>query len=393
MVSESRLNYAPDVEAMTALIVEKVWNEYPGYSSEFFQQKDLLPSTRANLDLALRVLRDGTVPTYEELSHARSVGAIRARQLVPLESVIQAFRLTERVLMLDLFADTRELVDFRAGTVADLLTSTFDALTQQIINSYRETFTAAEEALRSAENQLVSTVASGLTLNDVEMEDWRRLLSVDVETSVVSIAILWPHGIDQLETQRALRRLKSQLELTNHARVLTGNVADATLVLVVAAEATDQGDAGLRAAIESARIPDGCAVGIGQPAQNLRTASAGCQQSIDAAKIAEVRPIGRVAFYHEVLIEQLLRARPHMSSLLAASRLNGLDRNSQLRETLVSLIENNLSQAKVARQLYVHINTVANRVRRIHELTGFNPLNLTDLIEMAVALRWENLQD
>lgn len=386
------MSYTPDLDAMTKLITQKVWNEYPGYSSDFFDQAELTPSTRSNLALALRVLQEETPPTYEDLSHARSVGAMRARQLVPLESVIQAFRLTERVLMLDLFANTSGVIDFRPGTVADLLTSTFDALTQQVINSYRETFTAAEGAARAAENQLVSTVASGLTLNDAELEDWRRLLSLDVDSPVVSLAIMWPAGVDQLETQRALRRLKSRLEVSKRARVLTGSLADATLVLVVTPEGRDHADVSLRTAIEDAQLPDGCAVGIGQKSESLRSASMGCQQSMDAAKIAGIRLSGRVVFYHEVLIEMLLQARPQLSAILAASRLHGLDSNPQLRETLESLIENNLSQARVARDLYVHINTVANRVRRINELTGFDPLNLTDLIEMAVALRWEKLQ-
>ncbi|KAA1397760.1 PucR family transcriptional regulator [Aeromicrobium ginsengisoli] len=392
MAPESKQSYAPDVEALTKVITEKVWNEYPGYSSDFFQQSDLIPSTRSNLDLALRVLQEEKPPTYEELAHARNVGATRARQLVPLESVIQAYRLTERVLMLDLFGRSSDSLDFHASTVAELLTATFDALTQQVINSYRETFTAVEGATRAAENQLVSTIASGLTVNDTEMEDWRRLLSVDVESSVVSIAITWPVGADQLETQRALRRLKTRLELSNRVRVLIGSVADATLVLVVASERGDLQDHSIRLAIDDARLPDGCAVGVGQPAENLRSASVGCQQSMDAAKVAGVRQLGRIVIYHEALIELLLQARPQLSSILAASRLNGLSAHPHLRETLVSLINNDLSQARVARELYVHINTVANRLRKINELTGFDPLHLRDLVEMAVALRWEDLQ-
>lgn len=53
---------------------------------------------------------------------------------------------------------------------------------------------------------------------------------------------------------------------------------------------------------------------------------------------------------------------------------------------ILSLAHNNMNVSETARQLYLHRNTLAYNIERIHKLTGYNPLNFWDLHELAIQI-------
>ncbi len=75
-------------------------------------------------------------------------------------------------------------------------------------------------------------------------------------------------------------------------------------------------------------------------------------------------------------VDQLIRP------LVAADRRHS---TSQL-QTLRLFLANDGSLHRTAQQQFLHVNTVRNRLDRVHHLTGRNPLHLQDLIAFAVAL-------
>jgi sugar diacid utilization regulator len=393
MVSPSSEPYAPDLAVLTARAVDLMWNVYPGYSADVFDHDELVPSVRGNLALAVEVLRRGQTPAYRELADARALGTRRANQSVPLESVIQAYRSTERVILLDLFSDSREWPVHRASRHADLVISTFDLLTDEMINSYRETSSAIDAARRRTENEIVNALASGYQVTAAEFEHWSRILKLSSTLPWFAFALLAGAEADQLDLQRLRRRLATQLQ-PHVGQLLFGDVGRATVALVSTRTAREAKRV-LGSVLAGFDIGTPIFGGTGQVSEDLPSASESCQQALEAARAAEAHG-GRgaaVLDYEDALVEILLSGRPAAADSLVASRLEPLLEYPHLLQTLESLIDNDLSQSRAARALFVHVNTVNHRVKRIREITGRDATKTPDVLEMALALRWLRLRE
>lgn len=60
--------------------------------------------------------------------------------------------------------------------------------------------------------------------------------------------------------------------------------------------------------------------------------------------------------------------------------------SEQRCKIVISLANNNMNVSETARQLYMHRNTLAYNIERIHKLTSYNPLNFWDLHELATLI-------
>ncbi|PSK32159.1 PucR family transcriptional regulator, partial [Nocardia seriolae] len=89
--------------------------------------------------------------------------------------------------------------------------------------------------------------------------------------------------------------------------------------------------------------------------------------------------------FDELALEyQLTRPGPGRDHL--GSLLDPLDEHAELLETLQSHISNNLNRQRTARMLHVHTNTVDYRLKRIGQLTGFDPTQASGLWYLRSAL-------
>lgn len=393
MASQSHADYAPNLDELTRRAAGLMWNVYPGYSAERFPREELLPSVRSNLDLAVEVLRRDRGPTAQEMAPARALGSRRASQSVPLESVIQAYRSTERVIVLDLLASSRNWPADQASRRAELLITTFDLLTDEMINSYRDTSSAIEATRRRIENELVNALTSGHPVTSAEFAQWTQNLQVDSDARWFAFALLGDAHADPLDLHRLRRRLATQLQ--RHAtHVLFGDVGPATVALAALRAPTAEPRPILDQALPAALGDVVIYCGIGQFSDGLAAAGESCRQSLEAARAAAAGTStngATVLGYHEALIEILLSSRPAVADTLVETRLTPLSAYPHLLETTEALLSNDLSQARVARQLFVHVNTVTHRVRRIREITGMDLTRLSDAVELALALRWKKL--
>ncbi|MDP9884220.1 DNA-binding PucR family transcriptional regulator [Sinomonas atrocyanea] len=393
MVSQSRLPYAPDVDALTDRAVALMWAVYPGYSPDRLEKSELVPSVRSNIELAIEVVRRDQPPSYRELAHARSLGVRRASQSVPLESVIQAYRSTERVIILDLFSDARSWPADQANHYADLVITIFDLLTDEMINSYRETSTAIDAARQRVENELVGSVASGLPVERDQIAGWARILGISPSWPWFAVALLAETADEpaQLDLQRLRRRLAAKLKPLASA-LLFGDVGTMTVGLISPHGGADRAVEALSAAIASFDGDSRVVCGVGEEVAGLDRAGESCRQAADSARAAVVRGDGAsVVEYRNALLEVIISGRPAAADALVASRIAPLFPYPHLLETLETLLYEDLSQSRTARRMFVHVNTVGHRVRKIAELTGHDPTRTPDIIEMALALRWAQL--
>ncbi|WP_040751868.1 PucR family transcriptional regulator, partial [Nocardia transvalensis] len=81
---------------------------------------------------------------------------------------------------------------------------------------------------------------------------------------------------------------------------------------------------------------------------------------------------------------QLTRPGPGREYL--GSLLDPLDHHPELLDTLQTHIAHNLNRQRTARLLHVHTNTVDYRLKRIGQLTGFDPTQASGLWYLRSAL-------
>ncbi len=62
-----------------------------------------------------------------------------------------------------------------------------------------------------------------------------------------------------------------------------------------------------------------------------------------------------------------------------------MENSTNLTEMLNTYLKNNSSLQIVAEKLFVHRNTVTNQLKKIEEITGYNPLELEDKIKLCMA--------
>ena len=388
MVSQSA-PYAPDVDLLTERAVGLIWNTYEGYSDDHLDRKELTPSVAKNIELGVRVMQRGTAPTRGELASGQRLGERRAGQGVPLESVIQAYRSTERTILLDLFSGSPTWPAEVTQRYANLIITTFDLLTEEMINAYRETASAIEAAQRRVENELVAGIAHGTVTPGGDLDRWTQTLGVEQAAPWFSFVIGSAHGADHVEVLRLRQRMARALQNGVTGPVLFGDLGALTVALARPRESADVLREALRDAIESFDSPLDYAVGVGGVSVDLISAHESCREARDAVAVALAgRHANRVVPFDDVLLEVLLWREPILAARLVDSRIGALRGHPHLMDTLEALVACDHSQSAVAKALFVHPNTVTYRIRRIHQLTGFNPLVMSDFVQMATALLW-----
>lgn len=376
---------ATTVDALTAEASRLIWNAYRGYTSEVFDRGELEHFVRTNVVVVLDSLARDALPASSELSHARELGELRARQGVPLESVIQAFRSTERVLLLHVQDTRRVSADTRP---VERTLSCFDALTNAMIDAYRDASSALDAIRARAEEELGTALTKGLSVDDREFRRWAEVLEVDPDRPSACLLVDLARRTDPLAGQRFHRRAVSRLTASGHGPVVS-RTEDDHLILFVGAD-DGRGSDALRAVLhELLRVDECTGVYAGDPVPNLSSAHASFRQAVrvrDAAR-GRSRDRGRLWSYRDLLLDVLLRADGPALRDFARDRVGVLAARPELLDTIAALAECNLSQARAATHLFVHVNTVALRARRIHELTGRNPLTFADLVELHLAAR------
>jgi GAF domain-containing protein len=142
------------------------------------------------------------------------------------------------------------------------------------------------------------------------------------------------------------------------------------------------------------------AVGRSDPRAGARGSSESLREAADAAQIARalVAGEGGTMAYSELgayryLVRLPLDEAPHDTHFQAVQRLAEYDRErrTQLVDTLERYLRDRRSIATTARALYVHPNTLRQRLNRIEELSGLE-LAAEDLLSLELAVKLMRLR-
>jgi putative transposase len=362
---------AGDLEDLTDRTIAQGLRELPTYAA--VPTSALRASVERNLNIALGALRSGVAPAPDQLPEAEITGRERARQGVPIEDMMRAYRLNIGNVQRR-FLDLAALNGVPAETALDgarLLWSVSDAFTVRLALAYQEL--TAEDALHDAHHRsgFVRSLLAG-TVDRAGLDRGCTLYGLDPGASYRAVRARGGRGAEEL--RRRLERAGGVPGRPALAGVLGG---DCVGVVARRPEAGEDWVAGIGPEVPLAGIAD-----------SYRTAT----RALDVAA-----GLGRTGVFGLEELTWRLAAASHddvgrhlVTRYLAPLRAEG-EFGLLLEDTVRAYVDNGLSIRETAEALVVHVNTLRYRLRRFGEITGVSLSSAHVLVELVWALELEAL--
>ncbi len=181
-------------------------------------------------------------------------------------------------------------------------------------------------------------------------------------------------------------------ELVPDARVVRSRSGIAAALREVAGPVDTRTDAeSLRARLAEATGDDALSAGVGGPKRGATGAHLALLQAEQAVVVGRaLRGDGRVTLFDDLGPYCFVLGRPESDIREFADRILGpladAERHSDLVRTLDAFLRLHGSLNAVARDLYLHRNTVRQRLRRIAKLTGADLRNADARLALQLAL-------
>jgi sugar diacid utilization regulator len=376
-------------EHMVSEVVAGVWEQLPGYSTDRLDRGDLEQFVAWHVELVITLMAAGRAPTEEEVARARDLGYNRALQGVPVESVMQSFRLAEQAVLRTLLRTGICSGPGELGRAVEALVCSINSLIAASTSSYRTAQEQVAVHYQQLERDLVADLATGGEV--VGVDSRARLLGSDPDAPHVAV-VLQSSGSTE-STERARRQLLAALASGAAGRILHGAVGGVVLLLLpVATTETGSVEAMVRRATHASPAFRSVICALGTVAGRLAAIGTSCRQALIAANVTET--LGRsgsvtagVVAYDDVLLEVALLSDHGVAERMAQRWLGPLTGQAHLLTTLRAYLDSDLSQIRTAAALVVHPNTVSYRLGRIRALTGRDVRQLGSAFEMFAALR------
>lgn len=362
-----RTRVAANLPGMVGMTVDQLTTEVPFYQrlSQDQLENDVAEVTRLNLQLFVRLLREGRAPERDELAAMLRSARRRAEEQIPLPDVLAAYysgfrTCWEQAAVIAGATDVEELVD-----IGSLVLRYLELVTSAVTEAYVETMTALTGRDRAARDQLLARLVSdqdtAAMWHDAGLAPWSERTLVDLRLR----APRHEHDVTvTVESRRRARDLRAALtELTGHDVLDSLTPTGGLVVLRGHHDATAV--RGALGPVLQGRWHAGLAhaEGTGRTAEAVAAAR-------DCAEVADrlsLRP--GVHELADLLLEvQVTRPGPARSAL--QDLLAPLDDEPDLLETLVAHVAAGGRRSEAAQALHVHPNTLDYRLRRVRELTG-----------------------
>ncbi|RRD47855.1 CdaR family transcriptional regulator [Tessaracoccus sp. OH4464_COT-324] len=133
---------------------------------------------------------------------------------------------------------------------------------------------------------------------------------------------------------------------------------------------------------------------VGPIVPTLAAASRSAREAASGYRAAVAWPEGpNVLLAADLLPERALAGDGHARRTLGIELYGQLSTHPDLLETVVSFLDHGASMEATARALYVHPNTVRYRLKRITEITGYNPATPREAFVLRMAITLGRLHD
>ncbi|MGW4364317.1 PucR family transcriptional regulator [Nocardia takedensis] len=345
---------------------------------------DVTAITRVCLEFAVTMLDGRDIPT--KLQRLQDAAAGWAREGVPIDTIHHSIHEGFKI-GLDLVVSGASIKDYDnlvdgAKAVLEML----DQITSAVSLAYVRELRAVIGEHHTAVHTLTSALLGGHSTSTMARECGIAIAEV---YSVVALAIPAhrdehnPAVDGQVVARRKLRRVQAELATHCGSKALSLlSVDGGTLLLPADAPETADLDGLVTHLSQAAQVGITATMMDATPSQ-IPDAADQAHELLDMVQRLEAVP-GLYRFDELALEYQLTRPGPGREYL--GSLLDALEAHPELLETLQRHIANNLNRQRTARVLHVHTNTVDYRLKRIGQLTGFDPTQPSGLWYLRSAL-------
>jgi sugar diacid utilization regulator len=350
---------------------------------------DVREHCRLHVDLLMGSLRAGRDPDRSDLTFARDAAARRVHQGIPLDGLLQAFRVGHRTLWRAIVAEAapspagREAAITLAGEAMEYI----DLASTHVAEAYLRESGQLAELIQRRRRDLLENLLAGRLPDDAETETLGLGLERDADL-LVAVASLQeaPAAND-----RALAEAANAIAASIGSRALVVVRQDEVAAVLPLGGKSPEA---IGVALDVARVSaerehaicmligvSGICRGLGEVGQRYLEAHQALRRSNPDRPIVSLSELS--PFEH--LVASTDRST-RTSIAMEASPLteNG---NSALMETLRAYLESDLDVARTAEALFVHPNTVRYRLRRISEETGLDTQSFSGLVELLTIAR------
>ncbi|MET9488078.1 helix-turn-helix domain-containing protein [Nocardia sp. NPDC006630] len=269
---------------------------------------------------------------------------------------------------------------------AKMVMELLDRMTSAVSRAYVRELRSVVSEHHTAVHTLTSALLGGHSTSTMVRE-----CGIEIADSYHVLAVSIPEHPEEhsptvegaVVARRKLRRLQAELATKYAGKVLSLLSVDGGTILVPANELPDeQLDELIERLSRAARVPIAATMVPATP-QQIPDAADQAHELLDI--VHRLRLTRGLFRFDELALEyQLTRPGPGRDHL--GSLLDSLDAHPELLETLRTHISNNLNRQRTARILHVHTNTVDYRLKRIGQLTGFDPTQAAGLWYLRSAL-------
>jgi hypothetical protein len=332
---------------------------------------DLLASAEANLRQVLWVLKRGAgVDEVALPPEAAAFMRANVRRGIPLPAELRAYRLGHAWLwdrwaraLQERIADPEALIAAQEVSSACIF-AYVDRVSDELVEEYG---TERERMMRGAAQLRAETVRAILAREPLDEETLPGRLGYDVRRTHVALRV--SSGTSEIRgLERAAREAAAALAAGEPLVVPSGAAS-----LDVWAGSYEPPDTRALARYEP---PEGVRVAFGKPGRGLEGFRRSHDEAVQAARVASLAggEDGALVDYAQVELVSLLACDLPRAREFVASRLGPLaapgEPTQRLRETLRVFLVMGGRSARAAKELYVHQNTVAYRIKRAEELLG-----------------------
>jgi sugar diacid utilization regulator len=374
-------------EAMLAAIVAEIGSyDRPGGQA---LAGDVQEHCRLHVGLLMRSLRAGRGPDRDDLGFAREAAARRVHQAIPLDGLLQAFRVGHRTLwqaIVDEAAPSpagREAAIALAGEAMDYI----DLASTHVAEAYLRESGQLAELTQRRRRDLLENLLAGRLPDEAETETLGLDLERDSDLLVTVASLVTAEGDDD----RALARAASALSASIGPRALVVVRQDEVVAIVPLREKSpDVMGVALDVARLNAEREHGIQMLIGVSGVCRGLGDVGHRYLEAHQALRRCRPSRPIVSLSELSpFEHLVASADHSTRESIALEASPLTDNGSgaLMETLRAYLDSDLDVAGTAEALFVHPNTVRYRLRRIRELTGFDPQRFSGLVELHTVAR------
>ncbi|MBL1074713.1 helix-turn-helix domain-containing protein [Nocardia sp. 2] len=345
---------------------------------------DVTAITRICLELAVSMLDGEDIPA--KTGRLADAAAGWAREGVPIDVVLHAVHEGFKI-GLGLIVSNATPQDFDSLVdAAKLVVDMLDTINATVARAYVREHKAVVSEHHTAVHTLTSALLGGHPTSTMARE-----CGIELADSYCVLALSVPQHPDErhpmldgkVVARRKLRRLQAELATRCGDSALALLSVDGGTILVPAADRTDaQLDELVAQLSAAAHVPVHAALVVATPAE-VPSAADRAHELLDMVQRLECVP-GLYRFADLALEYQLTRPGPGRETLGAL--LDPLDDHPELLQTLQIHIGNNLNRQRTARIMHIHTNTVDYRLKRICQLTGFDPTATSGLWQLRSAL-------